>query len=87
MIWTDYFTLVGVLPGRIVVPGHGTLDFSDTSLPVEKIRTLFEKGFPYLEATSLGKDTFYLVPRMVAVRPEINLELALPAKKQPRKKS
>lgn len=87
MIWTDYFTLVGVLPGRIVVPGHGTLDFSDTSLPVEKIRTLFEIGFPYLKVTPLGKDTFYPEPTLVEAERETSLELGLPAKKPTKKKT
>jgi hypothetical protein len=85
--WTDYFTLVGVVPGRIVVPGHGTLDFSDGSLPVEKIRTLFENGFPYLKATSLGKDTFYPEPPLVEPEEDITRELASPAKKPPKMKT
>lgn len=56
MIWTDYFNLIKVLPGRIVTPRLGTLDFSDPNLPVEEIRALYEDGFPYLEPTALGKE-------------------------------
>ncbi len=56
MIWTDYFNLIKVLPGRIVTPRFGTLDFGDLSLPVEKVLALYEDGFPYLELTALGKE-------------------------------
>jgi hypothetical protein len=56
VIWTDYFNLIKVLPGRIVTPRYGTLDFGDPNLPVEKIRALYEDGFPYLELTALGKE-------------------------------
>ncbi len=59
MIWTDYFNLIKVLPGRIVTPRFGTLDFGDPGLPVEKIRALYEDGFPYLKLTALGKDVLY----------------------------
>ncbi|TSA37809.1 MAG: hypothetical protein D4R64_04885 [Porphyromonadaceae bacterium] len=75
------------MPGRIVVPGHGTLDFSDVSLPVEKIQTLFENGFPYLRVTSLGKETFYPEQPLVEPEAEVTPELALPAKKPPKMKT
>jgi len=56
--WTAYFTLIKVLPGRIVTPRFGTLDFSDPKLPVEKVKALFDDGFPYLELTTLGLQKF-----------------------------
>ena len=49
MIWTDYFNLIKVQPGRIVTPRYGTLDFADPNLPVEKVKALYEEGFPYLQ--------------------------------------
>jgi hypothetical protein len=62
MIWTDYFTLIKVLPGRIVTPRFGTLDFSDPHLQVEKLQALFEDDFLYLKITSLGMEALYPVP-------------------------
>jgi len=59
VIWTDYFNLIKVLPGRIVTPRYGTLDFGDPNLQVEKVRALYKDGFPYLELTTLGKDSLY----------------------------
>ena len=86
MIWTDYFTLVGVVPGRIVVCGHGTLDFSDGSLPVEKIRMLFEGGFPYLKVTPLGEDTFYQKPALTVDQTGDIPQGDVPPAKKPAKK-
>jgi len=68
MIWTDCFKLIKVLPGRIVTPRYGTLDFSDTSLPLEKMQALFEDDFPYLQITPLGMDTLYPVPRLAKLQ-------------------
>ena len=62
MIWTDYFTLIKVLPGRIVTHRFGTLDFSDPSLPVEKVQALYEDDFPYLKITPLGMEALYPMP-------------------------
>ena len=62
MIWTDYFTLVKVLPGRIITPRFGTLDFSDPSLPLQKLQALFEDDFLYLQIAPLGMETLYPVP-------------------------
>ncbi|TSA37655.1 MAG: hypothetical protein D4R64_05535 [Porphyromonadaceae bacterium] len=88
MIWTDYFTLIKVLPGRIVTPRFGTLDFSDPYLPVGKIQTLFDNGFPYLKTTWLEKDTLYPEPpKAVENISGISRELASPVKKPSKKKT
>lgn len=73
MIWTDYFTLKKVLPGRIVTPRFGTLDFSDPGLSVEKLQALFEDDFPYLQITPLGLETLYPVPPLAKL-PSRNVE-------------
>jgi len=49
------------VPGRIVIPGHGTIDFSRGDLPLELIKELYEKDFPYLEITPQGKREIYNV--------------------------
>jgi hypothetical protein len=42
VIWTDYFNLIKVLPGRIVTPRYGTLDFADPNLPVEEFQASYK---------------------------------------------
>lgn len=41
------FRVVGVEPGRVVVPGHGTVDLRTISL--ELAEQLAAEDFPYLE--------------------------------------
>jgi hypothetical protein len=41
------FRVVGVEPGRVYVPGHGTIDLRTISL--ELAERLLAEGFPYLE--------------------------------------
>jgi hypothetical protein len=69
MIWTDCFKLIKVLPGRIVTPRNGILDFSNPNLPIEKVQALFEDDFPYLKITPVGMDTLYPVPPLAKLQP------------------
>ena len=86
MIWTDYFTLIKVLPGRIVTPRFGTLDFSDPMLPVEKLQALFEDDFPYLQITPLGMEALYPVPPLAKL-PSKKVEIHTPARKPVKRKA
>jgi len=86
MIWTDYFTLIKVLPGRIVTPRFGTLDFSDPDLPVEKLLALFEDDFPYLMITPLGMEALYPVPPLAKL-PSKKVENRTPARKIVKRKA
>jgi len=86
MIWTDYFTLIKVQPGRIVTPRFGTLDFSDPGLPVEKLQALFEDDFPYLQITPLGMDTLYPLPPLAKL-PSKRMETPTPARKPAKRKA
>jgi hypothetical protein len=61
-MWTDYFNFIKLRRGRVIVPFHGEIDFSRDDVPVEICKELFEKGFPYLELTELGKQEFYSKP-------------------------
>lgn len=79
MIWTDFFTLIKVLPGRIVSPRFGTLDFSDPQLPVERLQALFEDDFPYLKITPLGMEALYPVPTLPKL-PSKSVEPLTPAR-------
>ena len=86
MIWTDYFTLIKVQPGRIVTPRFGTLDFSDPSLPVEKVQALFEDDFPYLQIKPLGMETLYPLPPLAKL-PSKRMETLTPARKPVKRKA
>jgi len=86
MIWTDYFTLIKVLPGRIVTPRFGTLDFADPSLQVEKVQALFEDDFRYLQITPLGMETLYPVPPLAKL-PSKKVEPLTPSRKLVKRKA
>lgn len=58
-MWTNYFKVIRIRPGRIVVSGHGLVDFSNPRLPVEFIQGLYERDFPYLQVTEQGRQDLY----------------------------
>lgn len=57
--WTEYFKVVGIKPGPVVTHRFGPVDFSDPSLPVEKMQSLYEANSPYLHLTDKGKEILY----------------------------
>jgi hypothetical protein len=50
---------VRLVPGEVVVPGYGTIDFSKDNISVEVCQELFESDFPYLALTEDGERTLY----------------------------
>jgi hypothetical protein len=58
-MWTKYFNFIKLRRGRVIVPLHGEIDFSRDDIPVEICKELFDKDFPYLELTELGKQELY----------------------------
>lgn len=60
-MWTQYFNFIKLRPGRVIVPFHGEIDFSRDDIPLEICKELYEKGFPYLELTELGKKELYWI--------------------------
>ncbi|HCY40733.1 MAG TPA: hypothetical protein DHV48_05165 [Prolixibacteraceae bacterium] len=58
-MWTQYFNFIKLRRGRVIVPIHGEIDFSADNICIEICKELYEKGFPYLELTELGKKEFY----------------------------
>lgn len=54
-MWTNYFNFIKLRRGRVIVPVLGEIDFSRDNIPIETCKELYEKGFPYLELTELGK--------------------------------
>ena len=61
-MWKKYFRVVKLVPGKVVVPGYGTIDFSKDNISVEVCQKLFESDFPYLAITEEGKNFLYGVP-------------------------
>ncbi|HCY41733.1 MAG TPA: hypothetical protein DHV48_10315 [Prolixibacteraceae bacterium] len=59
-MWTDYFNFIKLRRGRVITPFHGEIDFSRDDIPLEICKELFDKGFPYLELTEMGKQELYL---------------------------
>jgi len=58
-MWTDYFRFIKLHRGRIITPSHGEIDFSRDDIPVETCQELYDRGFPYLELTELGKKEMF----------------------------
>lgn len=59
-MWTNYFKFKKLVPGKVVTPSHGTIDFSNPNLPVEIVKKVYESDFPYLEITNRGMKELYL---------------------------
>jgi len=57
-MWQEYFRFVKLKPGKVVTALLGEIDFSSDSIPLEKIKQLYESGFPYLEIMEEGKKRF-----------------------------
>jgi len=57
-MWRRYFKLVKLVPGKVIVQGYGTLDFSG-SVPIEVCKELYENDFEFLEITDEGKRELY----------------------------
>jgi hypothetical protein len=58
-MWRKYFRLVKLVPGKVVVPRFGIIDFRRDDLSVDLCKTLFENDFEYLEITPFGEAEFY----------------------------
>lgn len=54
-LWTTYYKVVGIKPGKVVVPGIGEVDLSNEKLPVEFVQKIHDKGCQFLELTEEGK--------------------------------
>lgn len=57
-MWRRYFKLVKLVPGKVIVQGHGTIDFAG-DVPVELCQKLYEEDFEFLEITEEGKKELY----------------------------
>ena len=73
-MWKKYFKVVKLVPGEVVVPGYGTIDFSKDNISVEVCCKLFESDFPYLAITEEGKDFLYGEPVKATVSKKVMLK-------------
>lgn len=95
-MWRKYFKVKGLVPGRVVIPGYGTIDFSG-NVPVETCKALYEDDFQYLEITDEGKQVLYGIeikasdpvfePLPEADKNPEEEKVSLPLKKPPRKRT
>ena len=72
-MWTESFKFIKLRRGRVITPSHGEIDFSRDDIQMETCKELFEKGFPYLELTEVGKRELYgieLVTEPVEAKPK-----------------
>ena len=58
-MWTDYFKLIRLKPGKVITFLCGEVDFNKENLPIEVLKNLWESDFPYLQITELGKKELY----------------------------
>lgn len=61
-MWQKYFKLIKIVPGPVIIPGRGMIDFSNPGLSLNLVKQLFEDDCPYLKPTSLALSEFYGVP-------------------------
>ena len=58
-MWTDYFKLIRLKPGKVITFLCGEVDFSKPNLSLEVLKKLWESDFPYLQITESGKKELY----------------------------
>jgi hypothetical protein len=76
-MWKKYFKVVKLVPGEVVVPGYGTIDFSKDNISVEVCLNLVESDFPYLAITEEGKNFLYGEPVKATVSKKAKLRSSL----------
>jgi hypothetical protein len=58
-MWQKYFKVVGIVPGPVIFPKHGRIDFANPNLDLQLVKELFENNCIYLQPTPLGLTEFY----------------------------
>ena len=58
MNWTDKYQLIGIKPGKVVLRGGKSIDFSDPNLSIERVDAAFDAGTRFLKLKKkTGKET------------------------------
>lgn len=55
MSWKNKYKVIGVKPGKVITPKHGTIDLSREDIPLETLDQLNAEGFPYIERIHSGE--------------------------------
>jgi hypothetical protein len=58
-MWRKYFKVINIVPGPVIISGHGTVDFSKDNLSIDLLKSLYEKKSRFIEITPLGKEKLY----------------------------
>jgi len=58
-MWKEHFKVIGIVPGKVVIPFLGTVDLSDQNLPEEIIKQAYDSGCIYLAPTKAGTAKYY----------------------------
>lgn len=70
-MWQNYFRVIKVLPGKIIMPGFGQVDLSNPNIPLKRIQDLFEADCPYLEPTPLALSELYGHKEAPSPKPQV----------------
>ncbi len=82
MSWQKQYKVVGIIPGRILVPGTGIVDLSDENLPEELIRKLHDKGCPYLQRVITARELAKNIAQATSREEAMQLSAMKPESKQ-----
>ena len=55
--WTDKYTVVGIVPGKVYLHKIGEVDLSNENLPIALVDKLFEAKCSYLKLKKVKVDT------------------------------
>lgn len=58
-MWQKYFKVINIVPGPVIFPKHGRIDFANPSLSLDLITELYEDDCRFLEITPLGLKEIY----------------------------
>ncbi|NQU87940.1 MAG: hypothetical protein HQ541_19500 [Mariniphaga sp.] len=76
-MWAEYFKLIGVIPGVLIIPKFGKIDFRNPNIPVETVKAIYEADCIYIGITPAGKEKFY------GVKPDNTVEASKEIKDKP----
>jgi hypothetical protein len=60
--WTAYYKVIGIIPGRVLIPGTGQVDLSDDKLPLKLIRKIHDNGCKFLAPVKAEEHPANAVP-------------------------
>ena len=58
-MWQKYFKVINIVPGPVIFPKYGRIDFANPSLSLDLITELYENDCQFLKITPLGLKEIY----------------------------